>query len=375
MGRYSLENFERYRAVKLRPARRFTDERRLCFGTCRLHMLAWHQMEPRRGDFVLEGLAPAPEGARRAVLVLDDTPPDWARGMACAGFAALVRRVGKALDGSGLTAVLVRADQAGAFEREALLDAYADAFVATPLLLPLHAQAQIAYYRRRGTPFGVLVDARQPVLDLCEGFARLGLQRVWETSPVLIAHAQAAPDARALADQARRWHALAADAPLGLGWSLELRRLTYPQQLSAGGAMPLRFWWANTGSAALYDRLEVRLRLTGGGHQAQLHVQDALQNWLPGDIVHNQIIRLPEELPPGDYRLEVGMFDGRGLALPLNLDTPVRDGWYEVGLAVLDAISRPELYTIWNDYYPDGYYPLEDPKQPGEENQGEVGQQ
>ena len=44
----------------------------------------------------------------------------------------------------------------------------------------------------------------------------------------------------------------------------------------------------------------------------------------------------------------------------------VADGYYYAGKLSIDMIARPEYEHIWDGYDMDGYYPLEDPAQPGD---------
>ncbi len=82
-----------------------------------------------------------------------------------------------------------------------------------------------------------------------------------------------------------------------------------------------------------------------------------------GDIIHNEIIQLPE-LDSGSYTLSIGLFTCEHEIINLSLSDKDDNGFYEMGTIDIEDEGKYHYSTIWNHYYPEGYYPLEDPKAP-----------
>lgn len=231
-----------------------------------------------------------------------------------------------------------------------------------PLALP--APSEVEAIRARGEePFALLIDLReQDLLEAAERLARLGLQRHWQRAPVC-ALLKGEPDPetrRAL----HRWHVRAADREAGLGLDIRPRRVSCPRTVSAGGALPLRLWLTSTGSSPLYEPARLHLRLRGAAAEAMVPLDHpaALLRRL-GDLVHNQILSLPP-LPPGIYEAALALLRADGQPVHLNALGAEPGGYLPLGRLALDDRPRPEYFHIWDDYYPEGYYPLEDPKEP-----------
>lgn len=233
-----------------------------------------------------------------------------------------------------------------------------------PLVSPADT-SRVKELRAQGLPFALLLQPdRDGFLNTAQALAGNGLQKHWQAHPVY-ARLVKAPDAHQ-AQQLRDWHVRACNQPAGLGLDLRLRRLACPRALSSSGALPLRLWLANMGAAPVYGAHRVLLRLSGEAGSAELTLGAPMELLRKvGDIVYNEIVRLPA-LPAGDYTLLLGFAGPNGGFLALNTDAPARDGLYALGEIRLDSTPRPELFTLWDSWYPDGYYPLEDPAQPGE---------
>lgn len=229
-------------------------------------------------------------------------------------------------------------------------------------LIPLHREDELRAARSGGEPFALLLTPDEDGwLNTAQRLAECGLQRHWETAPVY-ARLQSPPDAEKR-EQLRFWHVRAASQEAGLDADLRLRRATFPKQISSQGWLPLRLWFDNAGPSPLYGTHRLWLRFTRNGESREIslhHQPNVFQK--TGDIVYNEIARLPE-LPLGDIRVQISL-RGPGGAVPLNASLPAENGWYTLGSPAADSLPRPHYKTLWDTWYPDGYYPLEDPKEP-----------
>lgn len=345
MGKYSLDAFERYPLVKLRPAA--TQPHVDCY---RLLELSWSQLEPNAGD----RLDPPGVGEGTVIVRIDlDTDRDVAQ--AC-GF---IRRVGAYYEGGKkLAGVLLAAgDFTGASAAE-IVKAYRQGFEATVLLAQPGGEL-LEICRRAEIGVGLWLDLSKGVMALRRSIAQNDLERTWRSRPVYI-YAGRTLDAQEL-DAACRWHSSGADSVSALGVRMTLRRMMFPKDLTSGGSFPLRMWWQNLGSAPAYREVRVRLLLENGAQRYEISVPGAMTPGL-GDTTFNVTVRLPQ-VPCGRYDLWVGLESDAGV-LPLAVDAPMENGMYRIGEIALDDTVRPYLDTMWEEQYADGYYPLEDPAQP-----------
>jgi len=362
MCMYSLDRYEKYKTVVARPvplprADASAGEERLTYLS-----LSWKELEPERGEYRLEGIEKALEAAAHPVLALSPEPPAWAKSAESACFAALVRKAGSRFDSDGRLAGVVIQVPTDSKEE---WNAYMEAFVETPILADLQNAALIRHLRANGREFGLRVTCGEANwIECCEAFARQNLNGIWKRRPVIlhVTDPVCGPNVRR---EALRWHASLANADAGcaLGARLSLRRMTYPETVSSGGSFPLRLWFVNAGSARVYREFGLWLRLRKDDASYDIPVRADTDSWLTGDLVHNEMLRLPD-LSPGMYTVSLGTLFRDGTPLKLNIYGQGEDGFYAAGAVTVERTSADPLLNIWDSYYPEGYYPLEDPKVP-----------
>lgn len=344
MNIYSLEYFEQTLPVeKIRPPYRKPSADGPRLSVCDVEQSAWDGASVSASDGMVL-LSPRPtrsEGLRGTEIFLQRLGMQTQGGCRCAG-------------------VLLDTDAVDPAE----FSVWRRAFDGAVLIARADQTEQIAALRIAGLPFGLLLDAHAGILPVRRQLAEQGLQFVWQSAPVFLL-AKGCPDGGAALKQAMDgWHVLAADVPGAVPGTLLVRRVTYPKALSSGGALPLRLWLQNVGNTPVYTASQMQLRLKTPEGCLPILVRLAPRVWPVGDTVHNEITQLPG-VAPGCYELQCRVWKENGCGIiPLGSEND-GDGWLSLGTAVLDDTPRPELYIVWDTYYPDGYYPLEDPKLPG----------
>lgn len=345
MGKYSLDAFEQYPLVKLRPIPAAPSQRRY-----QLLELSWSEMEPENG--MLFSPSEIREGSMLRLLL--DKAGDISD--AC-GF---VRRIGSACSGGKALAGVVMTS--GDFTGSSLIQlaqAYRQGFDMTFLLAEPDTEL-MDVCRKADIPTGLWLPLARGILPLRRAIAQKNLARVWQNYPVyLYAGRELTPEEL---DAACRWHSSGADIMTPLGAQITLRRMMFPRDLTVGGVLPLRMWWQNTGTAPLYGKAQVLLELRNEAGRFTIPVPGDMDRVGVGDSVLNVTAQLPA-IPCGTYSLWCGLASDEKL-LPLNMETPAENGMYRIGEVTLDALPRPYLNTMWETQYADGYYPLEDPAQP-----------
>ena len=346
MGKYSIDAFEQYPLVKIRPK-----VTQAAASSYHLLTLSWAALETEAGQL----LAPGELSGETVILQLNlDRPGDVAD--AC-GF---VRRMGSLYQGgTGLAGVVLSAGNYTSSALGQLLQAYAQGFESTFLLAEPGTEVMAAC-RKQQIRTGLWLNLNRGILNLRRAIAEGNLQKTWRSAPVYLYASEELSEEQL--DAAIRWHTSGVNLPAPIGPTMTLRRMMFPEGLTSGGLLPLRLWWQNIGTAPIYKRVEVKLELRGEEACYAIPVPEALERPDPGDSTLNLTARLPK-VACGSYGLWCGLKVDRQF-LPLAMEAAEDDGMYHVGDVTLDDESRPYLATMWEEQYADGYYPLEDPAQP-----------
>ena len=90
--------------------------------------------------------------------------------------------------------------------------------------------------------------------------------------------------------------------------------------------------WKNAGVAPPYRDWRLALRLSNDAHTFTHVTKTSVRGWLPGDHKAAPTWILPAKLPPGTYRVEIGIVDptGGNPVLRLPLQDRTADGFYPV---------------------------------------------
>ena len=252
--------------------------------------------------------------------------------------------------------------------RQGFLDGWLDAFKQTPLLVNFDEEKGMAYAAGRGA--GIRLDCLGDLRLAPDGkggwshmrsvypqeIVRSGVQNVWQKRPVVLESCgtpaywkQHGWDLDTILAQALRWHVSALNfksTPLPpdqrgafeaflrrVGYRLELRQITYPRAVKAGGMMPVHMHWFNAGVAPPYRPWVVALSLSSPEESAEIRLPADVRTWLPDDAVIDARVYVPETLAPKRYHVRVALLDPRtGLpAVRLGIEGRKPDGWYELG--------------------------------------------
>jgi Domain of unknown function (DUF4832) len=323
------------------------------------------------------------EGARRAALDPGESAgvvhPDYADPVYARRWGALVAALAARFDGHpqidsiDIASIGYWGEGGGPHPpsfavRQGFLDGWLEAFKETPLLVNFDEEKGMAYAAGRGA--GLRLDCLGDLRlgpDRKGGWShmrslypqeivRAGVQNVWQKRPVVLESCwtpaywkQQNWDVAATFAQALRWHASALslkstpippdmrraveDFLRRAGYRLELRQITYPRTVKAGGMMPVHMHWFNAGVAPPYRPWVVALSLSSPEESAVIRLSADVRTWVPDDAVIDAPVYVPETLGPRRYRVRVALLDPRtGLpAVRLGIEGRKADGWYELG--------------------------------------------
>ncbi len=357
MGKFSLKNYEQYPTQKLRPA--LLPSAQLAPS----QVLEVISVSPNQNLADLCATIPSHRLPHKPLLLKPSLSLTATNDIDEA--SAWLRRLGEALSGgNGLQGVVLDMGNFKAFQWPFLLQAWQAAFHNTFLVVPLANQPLIEFALSLQLSFGLLLETKNSLLSIRHALAANHLQTQWEKAPLFLLQEGDASPSGELISNAAFWRVAYANFK-GLSNGVAcLRRLTCPPNTTTGGYLPLRFWWDIRGNSPLYFESSFQCRLaSSSGHTTLLPLQDTRPIRLPGDATHNHVAPVPA-LPLGEYQIQCGLFSGQGIPFPLGINAPNAEGWYTVGTITIDDTPRPEYQNPWQHYYPEGFYPLEDPKLP-----------
>jgi hypothetical protein len=118
-----------------------------------------------------------------------------------------------------------------------------------------------------------------------------------------------------------------------MGYRFVLRRFLYPNEVARNGKLWFKSWWENKGVAPCYKDFAFAIRLKWGDHMVVLPTDANIKEWLPGDIVYDNSVFIPHDLPVGTYDVQVSVVDKWSHEPRVNLAIEGReeDGWYPLG--------------------------------------------
>jgi hypothetical protein len=118
-----------------------------------------------------------------------------------------------------------------------------------------------------------------------------------------------------------------------MGYRIVLRKFEYPSVVNRQGQLSISSLWENIGVAPIYKDYKFAVRLNNSQCTKVLTTCSYLPDWLPGDIVCDEILYIPNDMPTGSYNIEIAIVS------PVSYEPRVKlaiagikeDGWYLMG--------------------------------------------
>jgi hypothetical protein len=118
-----------------------------------------------------------------------------------------------------------------------------------------------------------------------------------------------------------------------MGYRFVLRKFEYPSFVTRQGQLSFTSLWENIGVAPIYKDYKFAIRLKNLQRTQVLSTCANLLTWLPGDIVYDENLYIPFDMPVGTYQLEIAIVS------PVSYEPRVKlaikgvnaDGWYPMG--------------------------------------------
>jgi len=118
-----------------------------------------------------------------------------------------------------------------------------------------------------------------------------------------------------------------------MGYRYVLRKFTFPSVVSPQGQLPITSWWENKGVAPIYKDYVLVIRIINPDKEVILPACVDIKTWLPGDVVYDDNLYIPYDMPIGIYQLELGIVSPTTYKpmVKLAIEGVTEDGWYPMG--------------------------------------------
>ncbi len=255
----------------------------------------------------------------------------------------------------------------------ALMDLYLESFKKTPVKLLLTdkfsnsysiSKADVGYRADCLGDLGFWAKDQNGWTHMYDYYPRSivenGLNDAWKKAPVSFeicgtfpswkkAQGYTADDVKYIFDQALKWHVSSVNGKSSavpeeylpqfeefmkkMGYRFVLRMLTLPDVVKPGQKVNLNSWWENKGVAPVYKDYKLAFRLQKDGYNRIFFTGADVKEWLPGDIIFDEAIFIPNDTPNGEYNIQIALLDEYTLEPKINLaiEGKMPDGWYQLG--------------------------------------------
>ena len=118
-----------------------------------------------------------------------------------------------------------------------------------------------------------------------------------------------------------------------MGYRFVLRKFTFPETVKPQGQLSITSWWENKGVAPIYQEYLYAIRLINQKRTLILPTNADIRTWMPGDVLHDEKLYIPHDMPTGTYRIEVGLVSPVTLKpkVKLAINGVNKEGWYPMG--------------------------------------------
>jgi len=139
------------------------------------------------------------------------------------------------------------------------------------------------------------------------------------------------------------WRARVDEFLKKFGYRFVLRELTHTAEVRPGGTLLLKSLWENKGVAPIYHPWPLWYRLRSDDDRVVATWRSAanLMSWLPGPHAVEEVTVVPEEIPPGTYKLDIAVLgeDGKTAHVELAISGKRPDKWYPISNVTVKAIN------------------------------------
>ena len=115
-----------------------------------------------------------------------------------------------------------------------------------------------------------------------------------------------------------------------MGYRFVINEVEYPEVLQAGKSFQLALKMQNKGVAPIYNKLPLKLRLKGEKIQ-EYRTDVDITKWLPGDFNEKIYLNLTDNMPKGEYELQIAIGGGAEPSVAFANEMGTDETWFILG--------------------------------------------
>ena len=255
-----------------------------------------------------------------------------------------------------------------------IVDLYLDNFRKTPLVMNIDGGPALEYAVSRGTGWRAdcLGDMRSVTDDTNwdhmhiaypQAIEEYNLGEVWKNAPValetcwnMLHWEEKGWDVEYIFEKALEWRVSVLNNksfPIPeqwwpkverlqkkMGYRFVLKLLEHSERSASGKTLILEMTWENKGVAPCYLKhpVAVELRKEQSGESFAFTTDIDITGWLPGTHQVSAYLKLPPDMPSGEYEILLAFLDPHSLKprIKLAIEGQGEDGWYRVSRVKID---------------------------------------
>jgi len=124
-----------------------------------------------------------------------------------------------------------------------------------------------------------------------------------------------------------------------MGYHIMPVSVSYPEAIGAGETIIMDLCMENCGVAPIYHNIPFCIRLFGRGDSYVFPTDIRIKEWLPGKHEHRVEVVLPQEIPAGEYHLEIGIYNEKSPLIYFCTDAERNGNFYRIGKLSVESIN------------------------------------
>jgi len=116
-----------------------------------------------------------------------------------------------------------------------------------------------------------------------------------------------------------------------MGYHYSIDYFKFPDNAYPSDSIELELGMENHGVAPIYKEIPVKIRLVNNQIEYEFDTEIDITKWLPGKITENITLNLPQSIMPGEYDIEIGIYDSLHPVIYLCTDAEQNGSFYKLG--------------------------------------------
>ena len=116
-----------------------------------------------------------------------------------------------------------------------------------------------------------------------------------------------------------------------MGYHFMIDYFKYPEIGHASDTLKFELGIENCGVAPIYRHIPFKVRLSNEENSFEFDTQIDIRRWMPGKYTEEITLEIPENIPMGEYNIEIGILNNTNFGLYFCTDAMRNGYFYNVG--------------------------------------------